>query len=67
MITVTFECGHSRTTSGSETTPTCACGESKITRVDAPAPTFRGHARGPHAEYVDLPAKAVTFGKEKEE
>lgn len=61
MITVTFTCGHTRTATGAEERLSCPCGESRIASVDAPLPTFRGAVRGPHAEYVDLPAKPVTF------
>lgn len=63
MITVTFQCGHTKQAGGGETELACGCGETRITSVDAPAPRFTGCARGPHAEYKDLPAKAVTFGE----
>lgn len=65
MITVTFKCGHTKQVNGSEEKLACSCGEAGIERVDAPAPSFRGHVRGPHAEYADLPAKAVTFEESK--
>lgn len=61
LITLYFACGHSREVDG-DGTATCACGETRIARVDAPAPRFIGHARGPCAEYQDLPAKPVTLG-----
>lgn len=61
LITVYFACGHTRESDG-DAAPTCACGETRIARVEAPAPTFVGHARGPCAEYRDLPAQAVTLG-----
>lgn len=64
MITVTFKCGHTRIASGNETELSCAlCGETDVERVNAPAPRFTGHVRGPHAAFKDLPAKAVTFGE----
>lgn len=62
MITVIFTCGHFQEVDGSGATPICVCGETKIARVDAPAPRFTGHCRGPHATYRDLEAKPVTFG-----
>ncbi len=61
VITLYFACGHARETDG-DGAATCACGETRIVRVDAPAPRFVGHARGPCAEYRDLPAQAVTLG-----
>lgn len=60
MITVEFACGHRRDVDG-DSTRTCLCGETRIARVDAPAPRFVGHARGPCADYKDLPAQAVTL------
>lgn len=63
MITVTFVCGHKKQANGSEDQLVCSCGEQKIANVDAPAPQFRGHVRGPHAEFTELPAKAVSFGE----
>lgn len=66
MITVTFQCGHQKQASGSEEQLVCSCGESRIAQVDAPAPRFVGHARGPHAEYKPLEAIPVTFAKKEE-
>ena len=62
-ITIDFACGHQTEVNG-EARPTCVCGETRIVRVDAPAPRFVGHARGPCAEYRDLPAEAVSLNGE---
>lgn len=66
-IDLTFVCGHTaKALTGNETTPSCPeCGERVISRVNAPPPVFSGHARGPHAQYKDLPAKAVKLGDSK--
>lgn len=62
-ILITFDCGHTQEFTGNETTPTCrTCPTARVAGVDAPMPSFRGHVRGPHAEFKDLPAEAVTFG-----
>lgn len=65
MITVTFACGHPpQEFAGNETTLTCrTCPTTTIAHVEAPLPRFTGHVRGPHAEFQDLPAQAVAFGK----
>jgi len=66
MITVRFQCGHTRTLNGDEQQPRCACGETVIAEVNAPAPRFRGYALGPCAKFEELPAKAVSFVEKKE-
>lgn len=63
MITVTYRCGHIHTLTGDETVPYCHCGERAIAVVKAPAPRFRGHVSGPHAETLDLPAVPVSLEK----
>lgn len=64
MIEVIFCCGHAAVLTGGEVQPACPkCGERTISRVDAPAPVFRGHVRGPCAVYADLPATPVSFGE----
>lgn len=63
LIRLDFACGHEVEVDG-EAQPTCACGETRIVRVHAPAPRFVGHARGPCADYRDLPAQAVTLNGE---
>lgn len=65
MITIKFLCGHSRPLTGAEDRAVCACGETRIDSIDAPAPRFVGHARGPHAEYKALDAKEVSFGSKE--
>lgn len=60
MIKVTFLCGHIADTDGAAK-PRCHCGESRIRRIAAKTPSFRGHVTGPCAEYQDLPPKAVTL------
>lgn len=53
MITVRFACGHVASKKAEETgttPPVCGeCGETRVARVKAPAPTFRGAAKGPCA------------------
>jgi len=61
-LTVTFQCGHQKQCDGSELALVCLCGETQIARVDAPAPVFVGTATGPHVEFMDLQATAVSFG-----
>lgn len=62
-ILITFDCGHSQYLTGTETSLIChTCGSPAPVRIEAPPPSFVGHARGPHAEYKDLPAQAVTLG-----
>lgn len=62
-MTATFACGHTQAMTGEETQPRChVCGEQRIARVQAPAPMFRGHARGPCAQFEALPPKAVSLG-----
>lgn len=63
---VTFLCGHAVATDGAAK-PRCYCGESRIQRVAAKAPTFRGHAAGPCSQYEDLPAKAFTVKEQSHE
>lgn len=63
LITLTFLCGHTRQMSGNETEVRCACGETQVTRIEAPAPHFTGHATGPCATFQDLPAEPVTLGE----
>lgn len=54
MIRVTFACGHRETVSDAgELVPVCAtCGERRVSRTQAPAPTFRGAVRGPSAAFT---------------
>jgi hypothetical protein len=67
VINVTFVCGHSKQSDGTESTLVCpTCGESGVQLVAAPMPTFRGHVRGPHAQFEALSAKAVTFEEKKD-
>ena len=55
MIRVRFACGHGGTVSEkATTTPVCPCGETRITRVVARAPRFRGACSGPYCETVAL-------------
>jgi hypothetical protein len=65
-ISILFVCGHTLQATGDEVGPRCACGESRIESVKAPAPKFRGLALGPCAQYEDLPAKAVVLKKESD-
>lgn len=61
MIVATMVCGH-RVKIDGIAVPCCPkCGESRVARVSAPPPRFRGVVLGPCAEYVDLPAKRVVL------
>lgn len=58
-VAVTFRCGHKATVTGTAA-PMCACGDTVVSRCNAPAPRFTGHVRGPSATYrPDLPAITV--------
>ncbi len=61
VATVRFACGHTVPASGNEVRLVCACGNSQVVDVKAPAPKFRGHCRGPHAQFEALPAVAVAL------
>ena len=67
MITVRFACGHQTAIAETAVTaPRCSCGETRIQRVAARAPTFRGTCTGPYAEYKALepvPVDLTTEGK----
>jgi hypothetical protein len=63
MIKLQFVCGHEIDATGNEEQPRCSCGETRIERVDACPPKFRGHVRGPLATFKDLPARPVKLGK----
>ncbi len=65
MITGKFACGHTVHLTGNEEHPRCACGNDVIVGIIAKPPKFRGHALGPCAVFEDLPAKAVSFKKDK--
>lgn len=67
-MTVRFRCGHAQGVDPDKTpSPRCeACGETVVARVlDAPAPRFVGHARGPSAvtRYLEpVPVRLATAG-----
>jgi hypothetical protein len=63
VVAAKFACGHDAILKGDEVTPTCACGETRLVSIKARPPKFTGHARGPHATYQELPARAVSFIK----
>lgn len=49
-MTVRFACGHTTTVDdGATTSPTCLCGETRVSRVTVRPPTFRGACQGPYA------------------
>jgi hypothetical protein len=52
---ILFACGHRQMVTG-DAAPVCVCGETRVRRVEAPPPTFRGVARGPLVEHVPLEA-----------
>jgi len=59
-VTITFACRHSQPWVDGQDTPTCGtCGERRVSRAKAPAPTFRGVCRGPLAREEALGPLAV--------
>jgi len=62
MITVSFACGHRIAYDDKvESSPICQCGETRVRRVDAPAPRFAGFCSGPHAEMRALDPPRTRF------
>lgn len=61
MIRATMACGHVIELQSGVAVPMCKCGETRVARVKAPPPKFRGLVLGPCAEYEDLPAKRVVL------
>lgn len=61
MIRVTFACGHLQSVPRNQTGALVClvCGESRVSRAIAPAPTFTGHCHGPRAVTKDLGPKVV--------
>ena len=48
MIDVLFACGHAQRWHDADGAPVCSvCRETRVARVQAPPPRFRGHASGP--------------------
>ncbi len=48
-MNITYRCGHVETFTTTPDTAQCLmCGETRVSRVDVPPPTIRGHASGPH-------------------
>lgn len=61
MIEIKFACGCPPLRANDKIkTAICECGESRIVRVNAPTPRFRGACQGPHAEHKALPAIDVS-------
>lgn len=47
-MTIRFACGHQATVSlATDEPPICACGETRITRVEAPPPRITGAGSSP--------------------
>ena len=66
MITIRFACGHGMTVAaGDLDVPICHCGEHRVSRVTAPAPTFIGACSGPSADTRVVDPVPVTIPKEK--
>ena len=62
-LRVTFRCGHELPVSETATAaPVCACGETRIVDVQAPAPRFTGVGSGPLLHTANLEPAAVTLG-----
>ncbi len=60
MIPIRFACGHRATVSpNAEGTPRCLCGETRIARVQARAPSFTGACTGPYATFRALEAVPI--------
>ena len=47
MIRLTFACGHAVPFKEGDTAPICPCGETRITRTNAPPPRFSGVCASP--------------------
>jgi len=63
---IRFRCGHDEPIDPDKTiNPACSqCGEKRIAfTIDAPAPRFVGHARGPLVNEKHLGATAVNLAK----
>jgi hypothetical protein len=61
-IRATMACGHLVMLPDGVSIPQCPqCGESRVARIKAPPPRFRGVVLGPCATYEDLPAQRVTL------
>ena len=59
---VGFACGHTAAVSHSVTEPPiCGCGETRIARVTAPAPSIRGVCSGPLVQTQNLEPIAVNL------
>lgn len=58
---IAFACGHQVTLHDATQAPVCACGETRISRVSATAPSFRGVCRGPSAITEALPPVRVNL------
>lgn len=62
MIVATMACGHRVKITDGIAVPNCPkCQETRVARVSAPPPKFRGFVRGPCATFEDLPAKPVSL------
>lgn len=60
-IQITMACGHVVVQDG-VMVPRCPkCQESRVARVKAPPPRFRGVVLGPCATYEELPAQRVSL------
>ena len=67
-VSVQFSCGHMHQVAADGASPACqTCGNRSIAYVQAPAPTIRGVATGPHVETVQLEACAVSLKKESDD
>jgi hypothetical protein len=65
MISLRFACGHAMRGDDRMTQAQCShCGETRVSRVMAPAPRFVGIVTGPCAEFKELPAQPVRLTKE---
>ena len=59
-MTIRFACGHAVVIDDAVShAPVCLCGETRVSRVIARPPTFRGVCQGPHAQTEALGAVTV--------
>lgn len=66
VIAISFACGHDLQMIDVDRVPEphCPhCGESRMARVDAPAPRITGCASGPHVTTRALEAIPITVGR----
>lgn len=62
-----FACGHEQAIDPAKVPVCVRCGQTRVVRCAAPAPSFVGHVRGPVATWKDLGPATVTLTQDKDE